>query len=526
MFLKTSELNPTQALLRALDNREKHQRAIRDYHDMTIRIGLWLHRLDARLSRGEDTLAQRMRIVAFFVACPSLCASNFALAVVLLVCERTLMGGVAMLVVLAAAGFNRDGFLSLRARRDWLACHSCYHAVTSYGDAHDSRLVCRHCRRPHVERHLCSARRRAASLEAGHVCFRCLWSHCLYCRHHCRRDHAPVPLLLRAEQSLAGHLRTAVFAVNVLLPVLMMVLAILYYDVRFAGEQINSDELLYRIMPRNTAAQLKSGVPRRALVERYDSVTCFFADIVGYTSLASMHTAGETIAILDRLYEKMDAVALRFGVYKVATIGDAYFAVAGCPVASDAQIDAIKMAQFALAVRDSLATEVGVRVRIGLHSGPVVAGVIGELAPQFTLVGDTVTTTSLVESQGQAGRIHCSHSTYQLLCDRFEFGTRSPIRLKGSRSRKTQTYWLLGVNDDRGPRRPAARRAAKRRLSESAPVVPFLGFGDEAGESSDDMPPRRLSVSVSVPSSGTSLAGSSLANSSVSPRRRSVVSIK
>jgi class 3 adenylate cyclase len=66
------------------------------------------------------------------------------------------------------------------------------------------------------------------------------------------------------------------------------------------------------------------------------------------------------------------------------------------------------MAQFALAVRDSLATEVGVRVRIGLHSGPVVAGVIGELAPQFTLVGDTVTTTSLVESHGQAGRIHCS----------------------------------------------------------------------------------------------------------------------
>jgi class 3 adenylate cyclase len=525
MFLKTSELNPTQALLRALTT-GKAPKSNSRLSRLTIRIGLWLHRLDARLSRGEDSLAQRMRIVAFFVACPSLCASNFALAVVLLVCERTLMGGVAMLVVLLQLVLIAMVFFRcVRAEIGSLAIlvimqlhPTAMHMILGSFVATAAGLTWSAISAPLAGVLLHSRPAMFAFAASGLIV--CIVATIV------GETTQEYLLLLRAEQSLAGHLRTAVFAVNVLLPVLMMVLAILYYDVRFAGEQINSDELLYRIMPRNTAAQLKSGVPRRALVERYDSVTCFFADIVGYTSLASMHTAGETIAILDRLYEKMDAVALRFGVYKVATIGDAYFAVAGCPVASDAQIDAIKMAQFALAVRDSLATEVGVRVRIGLHSGPVVAGVIGELAPQFTLVGDTVTTTSLVESQGQAGRIHCSHSTYQLLCDRFEFGTRSPIRLKGSRSRKTQTYWLLGVNDDRGPRRPAARRAAKRRLSESAPVVPFLGFGDEAGESSDDMPPRRLSVSVSVPSSGTSLAGSSLANSSVSPRRRSVVSIK
>jgi class 3 adenylate cyclase len=519
-MLSRSSVRPdaTQALLHALTTGKAAKNTSRVAR-MTTRVGLWLHRLDQRLSRPEDTLAQRMRIVAFFVACPSLCASNFVLAVVLLVCEKALMGGAAMCVVLLQLVVVVLVFCRvIRAEVGSLIIlvmmqlhPTLMHMILGSYVATSAGLTWSAISAPLAGVLLHS--RPAMFAFAASGLFVCILATVVG---EVTRD---LLLELRAAQMLDGHLRTSVFAINVLLPVLMIVLAILYYDVRFAGEQSHSDELLYRIMPRNTAAQLKSGVPRRALVERYDSVTCFFADIVGYTSLASMHTAGETIAILDRLYEKMDAVALRFGVYKVATIGDAYFAVAGCPLASDAHIDAIKMAQFALAVRDSLATEVGVRVRIGLHSGPVVAGVIGELAPQFTLVGDTVTTTSLIESHGQAGRIHCSQSTYELLCDRFEFGTRSPIRLKGTHHAKTQTYWLLGVNDDRGPRRPAtARRAAKRRLSESAPVAPFHTFGS-GGDADDSLTPaRRLSASLSVASSGTSLAGSG-----VSPRRRSLL---
>jgi class 3 adenylate cyclase len=506
----------TQALLHALTTGKAAKNTSRVAR-MTTRVGLWLHRLDQRLSRPEDTLAQRMRIVAFFVACPSLAMSNLALASLLLACDKALMGGVAMLVVLVQlAIIVMVFFRCMRAEVGSLLIlvmmqlhPTAIHMIIGSFTGTSAGLTWSAISAP-LAGVLLHSRPAMFGFTASGL-FVCIVATIVGEVTHDQW------LTLRTAQQLEGHLRTSVFAINVLLPVLMMVLAILYYDVRFAGEQSNSDELLYRIMPRNTAAQLKSGVPRRALVERYDSVTCFFADIVGYTSLASMHTAGETIAILDRLYEKMDAVALRFGVYKVATIGDAYFAVAGCPLASSAQIDAIKMAQFALAVRDSLATEIGVRVRIGLHSGPVVAGVIGELAPQFTLVGDTVTTTSLVESHGQAGRIHCSQSTYELLCDRFEFGTRTPMRLKGSRHAKTQTYWLLGVNDDRGPRRPlTARRAAKRRLSESAPVQ-CEGFDfDEP----DDEFARRLSVSLSVPSSASA---TSLAGSMVSPRRRSLL---
>jgi len=152
-----------------------------------------------------------------------------------------------------------------------------------------------------------------------------------------------------------------------------------------------------------------------------------------------------TIGPLLALCERMDAAAVECGVFKVATIGDAYFAVCGAPDALGAHDAATRMALFALAVRDLVARETarfGVQLRIGLHSGPVVAGVLGVLAPQFTLIGDTVNTASRMESHGAPGKVHCSAATRTLLRGRFRFAARTPLNVKGKGV--MQTYWLLG----------------------------------------------------------------------------------
>jgi class 3 adenylate cyclase len=248
---------------------------------------------------------------------------------------------------------------------------------------------------------------------------------------------------VRARERLDGAARTVFCVFNIVNPTLVVIGVSLFQLIRVRNEQQRADNLLCKLLPHSVARMLQRGVARHSIVERYDNVTCFFSDIVGFTSLAERHTPLEVIAMLNAIYERMDAIASEHKVFKVAAIGDSYFAVAGVPNVLPPRDAAMRVARFALAVRRLVASEAaqfGVQMRIGIHSGPVVAGVIGDLAPQFTLIGDTVNVASRMESHGGPGRIHCSGETRKLLADVFHFTARPPVHVKGKG--RMHTFWL------------------------------------------------------------------------------------
>jgi adenylate cyclase len=272
---------------------------------------------------------------------------------------------------------------------------------------------------------------------------------------------------LRDSDGLDGPLQVAFFFIDISMPALILVVAIFYYDLRLSVEQMHSEALLHRIMPRRFASLLRAGRPRESLVEQYENVTCLFAEIVSFAELVENHSPSDVIATIDALFEQIDHIAIKAGVLKVATIGNVYLAVAGVPIVTDAREAAAKMANFALALRDVVtrdAERYGIRIRIGVHSGPVVAGVIGSLSPQFTLIGDSVNVASRMESTSSAGRIHCSEATYSLLVPDFTFTKRAPIPIKGKGM--MQTFWLVGrlVGDSplHSPQR--SRKVKKKKL--------------------------------------------------------------
>jgi class 3 adenylate cyclase len=452
---------PLDALLRSLATGRPESSVSARSWQLASRLGLGLHALDARLAHADETQSDRIRVAAFFLLVPLHGLSSLVLGTVLLAYRLRLVGaclltlGLYQLLVVVpvyARYVSVDvgvTVMLLIVQLLGAVCHVLMGGFAASGLSLTYTVVTV----PLVGAMLRSRIVVLVFTVSGIAL--CAVAMALAEQHYSALD------ALRAAEGVTGALSTSMMTLSVLMPMITSVLSTLYFDVRFASEQRFSDDLLYRIMPQKVAAKLKSGAPRQALVERYEYVTCFFSDIVGYTSMAAQHTPGETIDILDHMYEKMDAVAIRFGVHKVATIGDGYFAVSGCPVATTAVADALKMAQFALAVRDSLAGEVGVSVRIGLHSGPVVAGVIGELAPQFTLIGDTVTIASVVEANGTAGMIHISKETYNLIHDHYECRARKPIHVQKDNDewRTMQTYWLLGVPDDRGPQTGKAQQS-------------------------------------------------------------------
>ncbi|KAK7068551.1 Nitrogen permease regulator 2 [Halocaridina rubra] len=221
----------------------------------------------------------------------------------------------------------------------------------------------------------------------------------------------------------------------------------------YLEEKRRCEELLYQLLPKSVASQLIAG--KSVVAETYDCVTIYFSDIVGFTALSAQSTPLQVVDLLNDLYTQFDAIIENFDVYKVETIGDAYMVVSGLPVRNGTQ-HTREIASMSLALLRTVETftirhrpEEKLKLRIGMHTGPCVAGVVGLKMPRYCLFGDTVNTASRMESNGLPLKIHLSSTTYKMLCDHypsFKLECRGEVDLKGKG--RVTTYWLLGKYGD------------------------------------------------------------------------------
>ncbi|XP_046686862.1 atrial natriuretic peptide receptor 1 isoform X1 [Homalodisca vitripennis] len=216
----------------------------------------------------------------------------------------------------------------------------------------------------------------------------------------------------------------------------------------YLEEKRKCEELLYQLLPKSVASQLILG--QSVVAETYDHVTIYFSDIVGFTSLSAESTPLQVVDLLNDLYTCFDSIIENFDVYKVETIGDAYMVVSGLPMRNGNQ-HAREIARMSLALLNAVLTftirhrpKDQLKLRIGMHTGPCVAGVVGLKMPRYCLFGDTVNTASRMESNGQALKIHVSPYTKEVLdtFGTFELELRGEVEMKGKG--KMTTYWLQG----------------------------------------------------------------------------------
>jgi adenylate cyclase len=268
------------------------------------------------------------------------------------------------------------------------------------------------------------------------------------------------PVLSRHAAELPSWLRIGFFTLNMAAVTTTTFLVVQYFvrgrdeakaalDAKhreLLAEQDRSERLLLNVLPAPIAERLKSG--ETLIADHVPGVTVLFADIVGFTPLTERIEAGELVTILNDLFSAFDRLAHQHGLEKIKTIGDSYMLVGGLPEPRDDHASAV--ANMALDMLDVVSTRVEdvrheLTVRIGIATGPVVAGVIGQHKFSYDLWGDTVNMASRMASQGAPGKIQVTEAVFLCLRDGYEFIDLGPKAIKGKGS--MDVFALVGRKD-------------------------------------------------------------------------------
>ena len=225
-------------------------------------------------------------------------------------------------------------------------------------------------------------------------------------------------------------------------------------------EQAKAENLLLNILPRSIADKLKAET--QPIADQFGSASILFADVVDFTPWSERLAPAEVVSYLDHLFSHFDALAERYELEKIKTIGDCYMIAAGVPTPREDHARALALMALDMLEAMRSSDEVGhlgLELRVGINSGPVVAGVIGRKRFLYDLWGDAVNTASRMESYGTPGRIQITRATYELLADEFECVPRGTIAVKGKG--ELEAWYLLGPGGGRpsaaddGAREPA-----------------------------------------------------------------------
>jgi guanylate cyclase len=216
-------------------------------------------------------------------------------------------------------------------------------------------------------------------------------------------------------------------------------------------EQAKAENLLLNILPRSIADKLKA--EPQTIADQFSSASILFADVVDFTPLSERLPPAEVVGVLDHLFSHFDTLAERYGLEKIKTIGDCYMVAAGVPTPRPDHARALTL--MALDMVEAMRSSddvghLGLELRVGISSGPVVAGVIGRKRFLYDLWGDAVNTASRMESHGTSGRIQVTRATYELLADEFVCEPRGMIAVKGKG--EMEAWYVLGLRPIGGTR--------------------------------------------------------------------------
>lgn len=212
-----------------------------------------------------------------------------------------------------------------------------------------------------------------------------------------------------------------------------------------ARERDNAERLLLNILPRPIVERLKKD--QSAIAEGFDEATVLFADLVGFTPLSSKVSPTTLVSLLNDIFSRFDALTEKHNLEKIKTIGDAYMVAGGIPVPhADHPVAVARLALDMREVVSNVVTPTGepLQLRIGMHTGPVAAGVIGTKKFTYDLWGDTVNIAARMESHGEPGTIQVSERTAELIRDRFHLEPRGSIEVKGKGAMRT--FVLVGAH--------------------------------------------------------------------------------
>jgi len=217
---------------------------------------------------------------------------------------------------------------------------------------------------------------------------------------------------------------------------LLFAVIFLYQRNRIRKGKKRSDDLLLNILPEEIAEELK--LKGTSDARQYEEVSILFTDFKGFTQLSEQMNPHDLVAEIDHCFRKFDEIITRYDIEKIKTIGDAYMAVSGLPIESPEH--AINMAAAALEIRDFMEdykrqrlaeNKLFFEVRIGIHTGDVVAGIVGVKKFAYDIWGDSVNTAARMESSGEVGKVNISETTYQLVRSHFACSFRGEIEAKG-----------------------------------------------------------------------------------------------